>query len=422
MGLLAKLLKGQDKFAVDTKSSSTVGGLVTIFTYVAALVYLVIYILGWQGKNFPSTTTVKVFPGQKSGEEMYFPPMKCMAETGCYYVPFNMQMGEETKRRILNNPAPAPGGNPAPTPGGNQGGQGGNQGGQGGNQGGQGGNQGGNQGGQGGNQGGQGGNQGGQGGNQGGQPSGRPDVSDSGEGQAGGRKCYYAKQGESLPKAHRRVFYSSDPIDVFTVIWKGGNFGLSYNVDTVTKMQSSLQYSTVEAVSELGTEASGAAFKLFRGQSLMALVHYDGLGGDTDKVQTWTNTVTSEDGTPDSQNNLCCAGKVYNLEGTEITSDLDSDACEQSSSNSNQGGNSANSNTYYQTRIQPFPTYTSIEVSNPYDVLEVWGLIGGALAVIDLVAGFVLAGLESLGFAGSDEVDPAEEKEDKKQPRESIKV
>jgi len=41
-------------------------------------------------------------------------------------------------------------------------------------------------------------------------------------------------------------------------------------------------------------------------------------------------------------------------------------------------------------KIRPFPTYNLITVENPLEPLALWAVLGGALAVIDLLAsGFV---------------------------------
>jgi hypothetical protein len=54
------------------------------------------------------------------------------------------------------------------------------------------------------------------------------------------RECYWIAQGEAIDDLHSRFYYSSDPIDTFTIAWTynadlgaGVNFGVSYEVEEV---------------------------------------------------------------------------------------------------------------------------------------------------------------------------------------------
>ena len=44
----------------------------------------------------------------------------------------------------------------------------------------------------------------------------------------------------------------------------------------------------------------------------------------------------------------------------------------------------------YQAKITPFVTYTHTTVEDPINPLALWGMLGGALAVLDLLAAMLL--------------------------------
>ena len=263
----------------------------------------------------------------------------------------------------------------------------------------------------------------------------RPATAGEGEeGEDDGPTCYWIDKGEQIPERHRRVVHDSDPIDSFTSLWIGGNFGWSFDVTTVTKLGFHLTSTTIPGVTSLDEGMDGTPrYLLYKGKSLFNLVRTVGITA-TDVVDTWTNTVTSEDGTPDSQQNVCCfatevvngiTGEEYGKEEDEdklmrresggnpavVTSLCDNE--EASGTVSGDGGTGGTGGTgtgdggsggtggtggggrrklsslsdVAEVKIRPFPSYTSTQVSNPLDALTIWAVLGGALAVIDLAVG-----------------------------------
>ena len=118
------------------------------------------------------------------------------------------------------------------------------------------------------------------------------------------RQCRYYEQGEALLDDDRIVYSTPDAVDTMHVIWSDAqNFGLSYDVDKVAEVGRTLTVETNEAATQLDQSAAGA-HKVYRGQTQFHLIRTTGLDGTV--VDTWTNSVTSEDGTPDEDQNACC--------------------------------------------------------------------------------------------------------------------
>uniref|UniRef100_A0A7S1XKP2 Uncharacterized protein n=1 Tax=Phaeomonas parva TaxID=124430 RepID=A0A7S1XKP2_9STRA len=193
-------------------------------------------------------------------------------------------------------------------------------------------------------------------------------------GQPAERRCRYYQQGEELIDADRVIYYSSDPIDVLTVAWHSdSNFGLSYEVNNVVGYSAELDVQTTEAAGAID-ENSANAYKIYKGSNLMSLVRT--IGVDDTTVDTWTNTVTSEDGTPDTASNICCSSNtIYDSDNNLLTGSQYTNPCAEPQA--------------YQTRIQPYPTYTEIDIIDPFDFNNWWPDIGGTFSMFDLIAGLV---------------------------------
>lgn len=101
------------------------------------------------------------------------------------------------------------------------------------------------------------------------------------------RKCYWIAQGEAIADLHSRFYYSSDPIDTFTVAWTydadlgaGVNFGVSYEVDEVVGRYDPLDVKTTKAAVSLEmTDPAGKEmpFKIYKGTAMLNLVRTIGL-------------------------------------------------------------------------------------------------------------------------------------------------
>lgn len=209
---------------------------------------------------------------------------------------------------------------------------------------------------------------------------------------AGGRKCYYIDKGESIPEKHRQVFLDSDPVEDFVALWsEQTNFGFSYDVEVVEKANLKTTTTTIPGPTSLTGGIEGPRYLIYKGKSLFSLVQIHGIDGVT--VDTWTNTVTSEDATADALQNLCCnaneitnpnSGAVYTSGDKLLSSGGGGGRCAIALGN---GGANPGVN---QLKVKPFPTYSKVEVQNPLDIMTIWAVLGGALGIIDLMAGFVV--------------------------------
>eukprot|EP01052_Picozoa_sp_SAG31_P046040 SAG31_NODE_8647_length_1414_cov_1.553612_1_plen_184_part_01 len=141
----------------------------------------------------------------------------------------------------------------------------------------------------------------------------------------GERQCRYYSKGEALLEADRVLWNTAEAVDGFHAIWRNENFGLSYDVDKVTAYNRELTVQTKSAAVDLGPAAASAekvaltsaltvplaivdsgllAAQVYRGTAQFHLVRTIGVDGQI--VDTWTNSATSEDGTPDFAQNQCC--------------------------------------------------------------------------------------------------------------------
>eukprot|EP01051_Picozoa_sp_SAG22_P027357 SAG22_NODE_9118_length_609_cov_1.080392_1_plen_174_part_01 len=103
MGLtLGRHLRQADKFAKpleDTGTATVVGGVASVVTYLAALVYLIVYVVQQETTAYPTQATVSLFPGRdemvEDGEVVRLPPTNCIAESGCWILRMNTPPGVE---------------------------------------------------------------------------------------------------------------------------------------------------------------------------------------------------------------------------------------------------------------------------------------------------------------------------------------
>jgi hypothetical protein len=341
--LSLNMLKGFDQYAstpLSLTNATSLGGIVSLSTYIILAAYLGYYITSNLQSSFPTELHTVVFPQKSSVDRIALPKLHCVAESGCWYRPFNFGPTPPDDRRRLADPPPNPppdGGAPTPPTPPNEGG-----------------------------------------------------GDDS-------QKCYYIPLGETIPTAHLDIAHDSDPIDSFTGIWKGSNFGFSYDVTEVIKTGPSIESKTFVGVKSL-TDASVSGdprFLLYKGKSLFNLVRTIGVQGEADVVDTWTNTVAAEDGTPDVSQNICCFAPtvVHGITGVTLSADefvmRRGDDMNPTSLCSNTDTPSGDSDEVIQVKIRPFPSYSSIQVLNPLNLLTLWSVIGGALAIIELFVGFV---------------------------------
>ena len=85
---IASMLKGQDKWAkpqMDEGSASIYGGVISVLTYLGALIFMVQYLSEAQESELPGSSTIEVFPGS-SGQTIKLPKMNCIAPSGCWCV------------------------------------------------------------------------------------------------------------------------------------------------------------------------------------------------------------------------------------------------------------------------------------------------------------------------------------------------
>jgi hypothetical protein len=196
-----------------------------------------------------------------------------------------------------------------------------------------------------------------------------------------GGKCTFLNQGDTLPESERKLHYSSDPVESFTVLSTdfNENFALSYDVETVTKYANPLETSLLEAARDFSPSVP-IPYKIYRGTSLMNLIETEAVNGEV--VHTWLNTVTSEVSSF-TGSDYCCSQTVYYANGTTNaakTSEMSGSGC-MTGYNSGIG--------WWGTKIQPPTTYTRITLVDPWDVGLLVALVGGWLGLLASVGAAV---------------------------------
>ncbi|GMI35762.1 hypothetical protein TrRE_jg13089 [Triparma retinervis] len=369
---LTRFLLKSDKFARPHEESGTnslAGGFCSLSTYFLLAIYLAFYVASHLNASFPTVTSIVVFPQKTSSDIVKLPPVTCMAESGCWYKP--TKAGETDRRRLtrrwLNegdapdndgqNPPPnndgqnPPDNNDGQNPPNNNDGQNPPN------------------------------NNDGQNppnNNDGQNPPNNNNPPENGDDNvvdaSADNACYYLAQGEVIPEEHRRIVHDSDPIDSFTAVWGDTqNFGLSYDVTTVTKAGLTLETETIMGRKSLTEPFEGAVFQVYKGETLFSLVKTVGVAGD--EVDTWTNTVMGEDGTPDAQQNTCCHAETTKNPNTGATY-TESEYILFTGPGTSRCDDGANDGVY-QVKIRPFPTYSLEEVQNPLEPLTLWAALAG---------------------------------------------
>lgn len=80
-----------DKFnspPLSFTDASALSGLISLSTYVFLVAYLVWYIIDSLSGSFPMSSQSVVFPQRNDKTEVSLPAMHCVAESGCWYIPF----------------------------------------------------------------------------------------------------------------------------------------------------------------------------------------------------------------------------------------------------------------------------------------------------------------------------------------------
>jgi len=192
----------------------------------------------------------------------------------------------------------------------------------------------------------------------------------------------------SLAGKDLEVAASSEPVATFQVVWQGNqggggyqNFGLSYGAVSIGD-----NLYTGETTTKLsGGYNDRQSLKIYKGNNLQTLVttKYEGKY----EVMTWDVVSTSRDPTVDNQNNNCCnANNVIRAsDGASVTNTLRNRCTDIINPGSHQK--------YFQSTLSMFPTYTLIEVVDPW--FDYVALLGGFMAIVSSGLGIVLAGLNA---------------------------
>ena len=91
--------------------------------------------------------------------------------------------------------------------------------------------------------------------------------------QALSANCLYLAQGEALPLAYRKLYYTSDPNEMFTVLStnSGENFAISFDFETVTKYADPLETETLAAATNFDLTVP-MPYKVHRGLNTFNLI------------------------------------------------------------------------------------------------------------------------------------------------------
>ena len=368
-------LRKCDKFrktVEDNSTASCVGGVLTFLVPMATLIYAVVVATQAAEREYPTQLFTKVFPSSRSNERFYLPQTVCVASEGCWVMGLitldALDEGDAgTGTSPLPSPTPAPAepptvgptppaapgtpdpGTPPPDPGTSP--------------------------------------------PDPGTPPPDPGTPPPDPGAPGVRRrlhsgqdrrlttrvCRYYEEGEELLDEDRIIYYDSDPISAMTALWVGGeDFVFSYRVQEVTKISRELEVDSISPATSIGP-GSEAPYKIFKGSSLMNLVLYEGL---QERVESWTNTVTSEDGDIDDPFTfVCCLSAaeqdIVDRRGNVLVGDAYRPSC--------------SSDQAKYVRLKPFPTYQVVEVLDPLTFESLWPLIGGIVSIFDATAAAIVA-------------------------------
>ena len=235
--------------------------------------------------------------------------------------------------------------------------------------------------------------------------------------QTSPRTCIYLAQGEALPAKYRKLYYNSDPFEMFEVLSTDGteNFALSFDFETVTKYSNPLESETLQAATNF-QQTVPMPYKIHRGLNTFNLIRTTGVDGS--EVDTWSAQLTQVSSSWTGSGG-CCNQQVYDKNDQLLQAKTTTmTSC---SSNYNGGGN------WWTTVLVPPATYGDVIVENPLDGFTILGLIGGwvsvAMAILAVLYHLVrdtgLIGENSAYFMTEQQVEAAEQSDVQMVPTET---
>jgi len=121
-------------------------------------------------------------------------------------------------------------------------------------------------------------------------------------------------------------------------------------------------------------------YLLFSGLSMFSLVTTTSPSSDN-VVNTWSNTVISEDSTISASSFVCCmpgaSSNTFDTVSGSITSDPSKILASKCATETN----------VKQLKLRVYPTYVNVSVLSPFSLASVLAIAGGALAIIDFAVG-----------------------------------
>ena len=191
----------------------------------------------------------------------------------------------------------------------------------------------------------------------------------------GDQSCIFLQQGQALPEEYRKLYYTSDPYEMFQVLSTDHdkNFALSFDFETVTEYTNPLKTSTLEAAVDFEPTVP-MPYKIFRGLNTFNLIRTVGVDGEI--VDTWSAQLTKDESSFQGTGTCCGSSQIYDVNG-----DIDQDAVNtmtQCTANYNADNTQ---NNWWTTILVPPATYSEVTVIDPLDVSTVLGLIGGWASV-----------------------------------------
>jgi hypothetical protein len=190
--------------------------------------------------------------------------------------------------------------------------------------------------------------------------------------QALSANCLYLAQGEALPLAYRKLYYTSDPNEMFTVLStnSGENFAISFDFETVTKYADPLETETLAAATNFDLTVP-MPYKVHRGLNTFNLIRTVAVDGT--EVDTWSAQLT-QDVSSFKGSGGCCGTNVVDKDGASYgTGTTRMGQCSANYNNNN--------NDWWTIIMVPPATYSEVTVLNPLDGFTILGLIGGWVSI-----------------------------------------
>lgn len=208
--------------------------------------------------------------------------------------------------------------------------------------------------------------------------------------------CVYLAQGEALPAKYRKLYYNSDPTEMFTVLSTDGgqNFALSFDFETISKYSNPLETETLKAATDF-SQTVPMPYKIYRGLNTFNLIQTTGVDGS--KVNTWSAQLTQMTSSW-TGSGVCCGVQVYDKDDQLDQTATNRVTQSQCSSNYNGGSN------WWTTVLVPPATYSDVMVLNPLDGFTVLGLIGGWVSVAMAILAVIYHLLRDTGLINENSV------------------